>query len=140
MSSSKVKPRRHSLPSLESVKSVEKGTSAGKENSTTPVQTERKRKRLLNDSETVAPSKKPAISIPNVTGGLQGALGKELFEDSLCCLPGGVYGVEEGGGVGEVQSGRGGGISAYTWRISLCMLKMMDRKFTVWASVRFTLS
>lgn len=92
MSSCKVKPRRHSLTSLESIKqeSVE-ASGHGKENSTSAMQSERKRKRPVNESETVTSSKKPAFSISDVLGGLQGALGKEISEDSLCCLPGGVY-------------------------------------------------
>lgn len=94
MSSCKVKPRRHSVSSLESIKPGEVEFSAGKENSTSAVQAERKRKRPLDEPETVAPSKMPAFSISDVAGGLQGALvGKEelLLSDDLCCLPGGVF-------------------------------------------------
>lgn len=98
MSSCKVKARRHSLSSLETAKQGEIviDCSAGKENSA--LQAERKRKRPLEESEAVAPSKKAAFSISDVAGGLHGTLvGKEelQFSDDLCCLPGGMCGAAD---------------------------------------------
>jgi hypothetical protein len=77
-------------------------SSVEKENSAlsagTALQTERKRKRPMEESEPVAPTKKPAFSISDVAGGLHGALvaKEELqFADDLCCLPGGVFKLPE---------------------------------------------
>ncbi len=91
MSCSKVKPRRHSLPSLESVK--QEGT-GGTTSSCSATTSERGRKRPLKVCEMAAgPSKKPAFSVNGLVGDLQGAVGREELQlpgDTLCCLPGGV--------------------------------------------------
>ena len=96
MSCSRLKPRRHSFSSLESMTGkqmeLECSQSVGKENSTsTAVQAaERSRKRPLNEAEVLVSSKKGAYS---ALAGLQGVLSQEelqVSEDTLCCLPGGV--------------------------------------------------
>lgn len=96
MSATRLQSRRYSLPSLGSSKECD--ASSGKENSSTGVQAERKRK--LNDSdEPSSDAKRSAISITDIVGNLQEAVTKEQLEESICCLPGGelrVMGVKPG--------------------------------------------
>lgn len=120
MSNTKVKSRRHSLPSLSSAKQEDAEGSLGKENAaSTGVQPDRKRKLPLDGPEApelsleLPSSKRPAMSITDVMlGNLQEAVTREqlqMSEEAICCLPGGEQpvGKMEGGKEGR-KGGEGG--------------------------------